>query len=196
MAHHIYNTKGFVLESSNTGEANKMYSLLTADVGLVRAMAQGVRLQKSKLRYSLQDFSAGTISLVRGKEIWRITSAKIDHNLYYDFKSQPATRLVVANIFNLLKRLIVGEEINKKLFELVSNALDFLYAEKLSAEEVGLFERIVVVQILHNLGYIGHKTALGDFLEGQWSRELLVAFEPKKKLALEEINNALRASQL
>lgn len=196
MAHHIYNTRGLVLESTNVGEANKMYTLFTADVGVVRASAQGVRLQKSKLRYSLQDFSFSNLSLVRGKEIWRITSAKIEKNLYTDFKERADIVKVVARIFTLLKRLIVGEEINKVLFDVVHNAVDFLYTQELTAEQVELFEKICVLRILSNLGYMAPKRGLAEFLGSEWSLDILSRFKPHQKIALEEINHALSASQL
>lgn len=196
MAHHIYNTRGLVLESTNVGEANKMYTLFTADVGVVRASAQGVRLQKSKLRYSLQDFSFSNLSLVRGKEVWRITSATIEKNIYTDFKERHDIVIVVARIFTLLKRLIVGEEINKVLFDVVHNAIDFLYIHSLTPQQVELFERIAVLRILSNLGYMAPQRGLADFLGKEWTIDILERFIPHQKIALEEINHALSASQL
>ena len=67
--HHIYHTEAFVLGSRNVGEANKMLSLYTRELGLVYAHAQGIRLGKSKLRFGLQDFSHATVDLVQGKDI-------------------------------------------------------------------------------------------------------------------------------
>ena len=70
--HTIFETDCFVISSSPQGEANKQLDLLTRDFGLIRATAQGVRWLKSKLRYSLTDFSFTHASLVRGKEFWRV----------------------------------------------------------------------------------------------------------------------------
>ncbi len=50
-------------------------SIFTRELGLVRATAQGIRLEKSKLRYSSQLYSFGIFSFVHGKEFWRLTSA-------------------------------------------------------------------------------------------------------------------------
>ena len=47
--HHIYHTEGIILGSRNFGEAGKYYYLLTRDLGLVYASAQGVRKMSSKL---------------------------------------------------------------------------------------------------------------------------------------------------
>ena len=75
MLHHIYHTEGFVLSGQSVGEANKYFRIFTKDFGMVGAMAQGIRLLQSKLRYSLQDYSYSKISLVRGKQVWRIVGA-------------------------------------------------------------------------------------------------------------------------
>src|SRR5690349_11857408 len=71
----IHTTPGFIIGSRPYGEAGKMLSIFTRDLGLVLAAAQGIRLEKSKLRYSAQDYSFGTFSLVRGKEFWRLTNS-------------------------------------------------------------------------------------------------------------------------
>ena len=63
MAHHVYTTPAYLIESTPSGEANKSYLLFTKDLGMIRATAQGVRLLKSKLRYSLQDSQCHTLSL-------------------------------------------------------------------------------------------------------------------------------------
>ena len=82
MLHHIYHTEGFVLSGQSVGEANKYFRIFTKDFGMVGAMAQGIRLLQSKLRYSLQDYSYSKISLVRGKQVWRIVGAIKEKNLY------------------------------------------------------------------------------------------------------------------
>jgi len=69
-----YTTEAVVLGSRDAGEANKYYFLLTRELGLIHAFAQGVRELKSKLRYSLAELSYVKVSLVRGKEKWRLTS--------------------------------------------------------------------------------------------------------------------------
>ena len=66
--HHIYTTKAIIIRSIPIGEANKYYFLLTEDLGFIRATAQGVRLDKSKLKGHLQDFCFVEISLVKGKQ--------------------------------------------------------------------------------------------------------------------------------
>jgi chromosome segregation protein len=73
--HPIHTTPGFIIDSRPYGEAGKLLSIFTRDFGLVTTSASGIRFEKSKLRYHSQDYSFGSFSLVRGKELWRLTSA-------------------------------------------------------------------------------------------------------------------------
>src|SRR5690349_10081885 len=72
----IITTEGFIIDSRPSGEAGKLLYIFTKDHGLVMATAQGIRLEKSKLRYFIQDYSFGVYSFVKGKEYWRLTNAQ------------------------------------------------------------------------------------------------------------------------
>ncbi|MEK9177832.1 MAG: recombination protein O N-terminal domain-containing protein, partial [Patescibacteria group bacterium] len=72
----ITTTPGFIIDSRPYGEAGRLMSIFTRELGLVRATAQGIRLEKSKLRYSSQLYSFGIFSFVCGKEFWRLTNAR------------------------------------------------------------------------------------------------------------------------
>jgi DNA repair protein RecO len=196
MAHHIYTTDAFVLESTLSGEADRFYTLFTYDLGLVRATARGVRLQKSKLRYSLQDFSRTRVSLVRGKEVWRITSAKIEDNLFTRFNQDKNVIGVIAQIMALIRRLVGGEEKNETLFIILAEAFKFLEKREQWGSELKHFEIIVVLRVLHNLGYLRDVVHFKQFLGTAWTDELLVMLTEHKTMALQEINTSLRETQL
>ena len=87
MVYHLYQTKAFVLDEQSFGEANRVYSFLTPDLGLVVATAQGVRLLKSKLRFQLNKYAHVRVVLVRGKEMWRLIGVEKTgeyENIYLD----------------------------------------------------------------------------------------------------------------
>jgi recombinational DNA repair protein (RecF pathway) len=52
--HHIYTNPAFIVHSSPYGEAGKFLLLFTKDFGMIGAVAQGIRLTQSKLRYHIQ----------------------------------------------------------------------------------------------------------------------------------------------
>ena len=142
MSYAVYSTQGFILGSTPAGEASKIYLIYTEDFGLVRARAQSVRLLVSKLRYNLEDYSFGTFSLVRGREIWRLTGTE-----KIDLPREQKFSLVRARVLNLVKRLVQGEEKNEKLFKTL-----------LSVTEREMSEPLILAYILDALGYLDVKT--------------------------------------
>jgi DNA repair protein RecO len=196
MAHHVYNTEGFIIESTPRGEANKMYLIFTEELGMVRASAQGVRLMKSKLRFALQDLSYARVSLVRGKDMWKLTNAKAEWSIYNDHKDDKDVLYACAQIINLLKRLIPGEEKNEKLFTYMKQAFSFIEGLELTRDEITALERIIVLNILYFLGYGAYQATLQEFIDVPLSLKLLHSMISVKTEAIQEINRSLRETQL
>jgi len=179
------------------GEANKYIKLFTKELGFITASAQGIRHAKSKLRYSLQDYSLSTVALVRGKEIWRLTNALRIANVKSDFQKQKELFLVFARIFALLERLLGGEERHEKLFMLVHDAFMFLRQESLSDDLVRNAEYLIVLRLLHELGYVGDVPACRTFLAThEWNIEVITQVGAVEKQLLLAINDSIRESQL
>lgn len=206
---HIYTTKAIIVKSIPIGEANKYYFLLTEDLGFIRASAQGVRLDKSKLKGHLQDFYLVSVSLVKGKEIWRIVGVETIES--ESFIKDTNKLVAIKNIFNLLTRLLHGEEKNEDLYRSIESSYKFLIKNELSEDNIKNLETITVLRILYNLGYfktssptlsVGAPTeSVGvDLIEfvrnDSLSLELLNLFDKSKKTAILDINNALKESQL
>jgi len=144
MAHTIYQTEGIVLSKRDFGEAEMVYNIYTEKFGMVVAVAQGVRLLKSKLRYNLDLFTYGNFSFVAGREIWRIIDAE-------EIKSgrkvldRPEKLNLFSRIAGLLLRMIKGEERNDFIWSEIKN----LYLNLNNDLEI-----ITITRILHNLGYV------------------------------------------
>ncbi len=197
MSHHIYQTTGFVLATSQFGEANQSFRILTKDLGLISASAQGVRFLKSKLRYSIHDFSYADLSLVRGKEVWRVTGVSKNLNLFEEFRDAPEMLLVFARVFSLLLRLLPGEEKNETLFKHIEEAVLFAKNKKQPLQMLRYFEYILVLRILSSLGYLGSSPDTALFVESPyWSDDLLLKMETVTPKMLGEINRSLKESQL
>src|SRR3989338_3919171 len=98
MSYHIYTTRGIVLAERPIREADRIYTIITHDLGLIRAIAIGVRKEASKLRGNIEPFSLSSVSLVRGREYWRLTSAEY----IQDISSLPS----VARPLSLLDQLV------------------------------------------------------------------------------------------
>lgn len=138
MSYEIYTTKGIVLSQRPVREADRIYSILTRDFGLVRARALGVRKESSKLRGSLEPVSLSSVSLVRGKEHWRTTSAELIRKI--------PSSLEIARPLVLLEKLVQGEVASPELFDVIESAISKNMDED---SEIRL-----VAEILFHLGYL------------------------------------------
>ncbi len=180
--------------SRNFGEAGKYYSIFTRDLGMISASAQGVRKMSSKLRFILQDFAHVKVDLVQGKDFWRVTSASKTNDLEQISKN-PENLAVFANISALLKRLLAGVEPNEALFIDLLNGLSIL--EKIeNQEDLRNAEAVIVLRIVHNLGYIGGNNILEAFIQSPFEQEIIFRASKNRKIILSEINKALKETHL
>jgi DNA repair protein RecO len=198
MSHHIYQTKAFIIDSIDTGEANKLITIFTEDLGLLRVAAQGVRLMKSKLRPSIQNYSFSKVSLVRGKEYWRLTNADKLISLY-DRRIPLSTRKSMIRTLIFLRRMMPTEVKYSEVFELISNLYSFILEHKTYVEEGTLvpIENLVTLRILDALGYGNDDVDLKKFSLGiDWNEEVINESLPLQESIQNHIQNALENSHL
>lgn len=193
--HHIYHTNGFILSSVNKGEANKMLTIYTREMGLIRALAQGLRLHKSKLRFTLQDFSYVNVDLVRGKELWRVTSAK--HISSFPLARSSTTSLIlIMRVSKLIERLCTGESPNENIFDDFIQALYLLDDENISSSSREALELHLILRIMNSLGYIGDSTILSKYLSSPFDYNKTKILLKERQSIIAYINKALNESQL
>jgi recombinational DNA repair protein (RecF pathway) len=193
----IHTTPGFIIDSRPRGEAGKLLYIFTRELGLVLASAQGIRLEKSKLRYHAREYSFGTFSFVRGREFWRLTSAAENGEGGMHLKNQAAGELI-ARIAFLLKRFLHGEESHPELFDLIAATANFLNKrETYTDDQLKTLESITVLRILHALGYIGDVGEPESIIREQnISAEFLDQLGSHRVEINRHINKALKESQL
>ena len=195
--HHIYQTEGFVLRTRASAEESKVIRLMTKDLGVVDARAQGVRRAASKLRFALQEFSYCKVSLVRGREVWRIVNAVPLENAFFILRAQPDALATVARVLALVSRLVSGEEEHAELFDIVRMSIESLANDSFSPAEILLAESVFVLRILAALGYASPDPRLKEAAEGRGlDKALLASIAPYGRLMIDSINASLAESQL
>ncbi len=192
--HHIYHTEAIILGSRNFGETGKYYYLFTRDLGLVYARTQGVRKMSSRLRYVLADYSHVKVDLVRGKDVWRLTSASKTNKLE-SIRTNRVAFQVMVKLCNLLYKLLRGEDANEALFDDFIRGL-LVLESKDSKKDIDSVEIVMALRILNNLGYIGDQATLRDLVESPFHEELVYDMSDKRMHAIRAINQALRETQL
>ncbi|MDP2705245.1 MAG: DNA repair protein RecO [Patescibacteria group bacterium] len=193
--YHIYHTEAFVIGGTAHEEGSRRVYLFTRDLGLIHALAQGIREEKSKLRYSLQPYSHTHVSLVHGKT-WRIVFAHTQSNFLHYFGHLSGQSLALVRILSLVRSLVVGEEKNAELFSILKNGFQFLKSNH-TEREINALEHLMVLKMLKNLGYL---PASPDFdvisVDAEFNDKMLDSVFSVQAKALRFINTALAESQL
>jgi len=192
MAHTLYHTEGFIVESVNSGEANRFLWIYTKDFGLLGVHAQGVRYMKSKLRYSLIDMAYCSFTLVRGRDVWRLTSATIQDSGSFLLMGNIHKRVAFSRVMKLLKRLIHGEERDDVLFEILYRGYLSLQDTSVDYGVIKSIEIMLVIQILHTLGYLSLPEEYMRFIHtDSWSLDILGEISERKHSMVRIINDSL-----
>jgi DNA repair protein RecO len=200
MSHHIYHTRGIVIEAFDVKEANKTYWIFTRELGMIVAVAQGVRLAHSKLRFSLQPLSLCEISLVRGRAGWRVVNAREISNVYWKIKDLPYSVAMFSRVLRLVRRLVVGEEKNTDLFDRLSAGLVYVSNPAddaaLSTNKVMNLEFILLLQVLYTLGYFAPPSELLWCINEPLTDEMVEGMSQYRSKALGIINSSIKETQL
>lgn len=149
MAYRHYETEGFILGGKNSGEANSFLRIFSSHFGLVDVLAQGVRREKSKLRYQLSKGTLVKLTLIRGREYWRLVGAEPIGEL-----ANPTQTSFSQKIGSVLIRLIHGEEASHPIFADLKQAWELLASSPSRPRFVGDLEVFVLIRVLSNLGYL------------------------------------------
>lgn len=192
--HHIYHTEGVVLASKSRKEADKLLYIFTRDLGMVIASASGLRKASSKLRFVLQDYSHVNVDLVRGKDLWRVTSAsKIENGINFSVR-HPAFP-IFANISRLLKKLLTGEEPSPSLYDEFTFGILRLFGLDLK-QDLSNMEAVLVLRLLNHLGYVSPSKDTAGLIHSPLEGEVLSMISLQKNKVLKEINRAIKETGL
>lgn len=143
MAIEKYVTPSIVIESFDQGEHDRVYKLFTREFGLIIAHAKSVRKLESKLRAHVLPHTMSIVTLVKGRELWRLVGADEitgeENNVY--------------ETAMLIKRFIRGEGAHKALYD---RLVEFL---KTSKKYDHTISRVLLYYIiLVDLGYADART--------------------------------------
>jgi DNA repair protein RecO len=186
-----YHTDALVLGSREIGESDKMLALYTRDFGLVRARGRGIRSTNSKMRYALQDYSLADVSLVKGKQGWRLAGATALSCTHGDIKG----RMAFARIANLVSRFVSGEEAHSALFKILCEARSALTQR--ACEAWATVELVCVARVLYVLGYISNEALKSALLtHTAYEDEHLREAEILRDELLSSINRAITETHL
>jgi DNA repair protein RecO (recombination protein O) len=140
-----------VLRHSDWGEADRILSLYTRQLGKVRAIAKGVRKMRSRKSGHLEPFTRVSLQLARGRDMFIITQAEAI-NAYLHLREDLVRVGYTSYIVELLDRFTFDDDENPPLFHLLADTLKRLDQESRPFLAVRYYE----VRLLDLLGYRPH----------------------------------------
>ena len=180
----IYSTPALVLNVKPHGDNDMILTLLTKEFGLLRAVANGLRKEKSKLRFSLQLLSIVDVALVKGKSMWRVTNAKHHESLLTEKRIN-----LLEKIRLTITRLVQGEEFGD-LYNIVTEGVSS------KSEDFESIEVIIILRILNDLGYI-EGLGIEDFFKSRdIDDDLIEKSIKKRKEIIKVINKGFRVADM
>lgn len=191
MSYHIYHSDAIVIGAHDHGESDKVILCYSRSHGLVRTHAKSLRLGRSKLRYAVAPFRVATIDFIRGRSGWKLTSA-IPGKAFPDIYRSREKRMLVAQQFRLLTRMVHGEERHDALYEHLHDMLH--HVEHANYEMLRPLELLHTIRLLAHLGYWGGEYQ--EYAAGTIDQAMLERAEKDRRELVSLVNSALRMTHL
>ncbi|MDD2694633.1 MAG: DNA repair protein RecO, partial [Anaerolineales bacterium] len=143
-----FRVEAVVLRHTDWGEADRMLTLFTREMGKLRAVAKGVRRERSRKAGHLEPFTRVHLLLARGREIPIITQAEtID--AYLPLRQDLKRVGEASYIVELIDRFTFEEEENPGMFRLLADTLSRLAG----GDEPSLALRYYEMRLLDMIGF-------------------------------------------
>lgn len=186
---HKYATEAIVLSRAPLGEASSLVFLITHELGLVRARAQGVRKPGAKLSAALTTLAQSDVILLKGKEGWRLSGAILAHDHFSNLV--PDARERVGRVANLLLRLTT-ESGGGDTYALFKEFLEAL--PSLSEDEQDAAETLAALYLLQEAGVDAGERIPSE--GGRFGEAARTYVNEKRKDIIMRVNRGIQASGL
>ena len=121
----VYKSKGIVLRSIRYGEADRILDLYTRDAGLVSGIAKGIRRTRSRFGGRLEPLSCVDFMAYGGRTLDTITQAEVLRS-FHGVRENLARFEAAGDMVGSVRALSGGDEADRRIFNLLYNALDAL----------------------------------------------------------------------
>lgn len=136
-----------VLRHSDWGEADRLLSLFTRELGKQRAVAKGARKMRSRKAGHIEPFTRVVLMLARGRDMWIVTQAETV-DAYQPLREDLLLTSYAAYVIELLDRFTYEEGENRALYNLLVDTL-----ERLTCDEPYLVLRYYEIRLLDLMGF-------------------------------------------
>jgi DNA repair protein RecO (recombination protein O) len=137
-----------VLRRKDIGEADRILTLFTPELGKVRVVAKGIRKPRSRKAGHLELFTRSKLLLASGRDLDIITQAEVV-DAYRPVREDLLRGAYAAYMIELLDRLTPDEQENPELYDLLRQALTWAG----TAPDLSLAARYYELHLLSIAGY-------------------------------------------
>lgn len=152
------NTDGLIIREQQTGEDDRLVTLLTREYGVIRAFVRGAKRIKSRSQSSTQLFAYGNYSIYRGKDAYSIDEAQ-PIEIFFDLRNDIVALSLAQYFCELAGELAPVEDDAEEYLRLILNALHMLMKNKKPHNQL---KAIVELRLLTLSGYMPDLVACGD----------------------------------
>ena len=118
----IRKVEAIVISHTNFGEADRILTLFTRELGKIKSIAKGVRKEHSRKAGHLEPFTRSVLMLGRGTNFWVISQAETV-DAYDPIRADLARTAMAAYCMELVDRFTTENEIHSTLYRLVKDTL-------------------------------------------------------------------------
>lgn len=142
-------TGGVVIREVNTGEADKVVTILTKSHGKISGYAKGARRPKSPLVAGTQFLCFSDFMLFKGRDMYNISSCDVVES-FYEIRNDIVKLTHAAHIADIINDVMQEEQPAGRVLQLSLNTLHILAKTDKPPE---LITRIFELRFLSILGY-------------------------------------------
>lgn len=143
-----FRTEAIVLRRKDFGEADRILTLFTPELGKIRALAKGIRKPRSRKAGHLELYMRANLFLAKGRDMDIITQAETV-TAYRPLREDLLRSTYGSYCVELLDKFTPDEAENKPLYELLAHALGWLS----DSSDLALTTRYYELQLLGMAGY-------------------------------------------
>jgi len=123
-----YQTEAVIIKKTKLGEADRILTLYTPNLGKIQAVAKGVRRPRSKMAGHLELLTHSQVSLARGRNLDTVTGSQTIDG-FFPLKSDLELISYALYIVELVEQFTADHDENRPLFELLLKTMHRLCQE-------------------------------------------------------------------
>lgn len=185
---HSLKTEGIILKRSNFGEADRILTIFTKQLGKIKVLAKGVRKITSRRGSNVEVFNFSQVSLYQSKKFLILTEAQTI-NSYPEIRKSLKIIGLAYHLSEIVDALTGESQEHPEVFDSLVEIFSKLNNVKnLSGSEKQTLIKDFEIDLLHSLGFVS-KAEVGNNFNPRDYIEELIEKELKSKKFIKKLQD-------